>query len=247
MSGALSSVFGGGGIFKAVMSIASMAFPPLAIANSLSNLLLQGIGQAVSQAVKTLVSESGMPKFLGNTITNFVDNLLGGQRKETNPAADSAVASNGDVADWMQNFIKELSSNIVESTRKKLDRESEAAGGSSGKKGSGIPAGSWLQAIAVAMGEIAGEKASQMVELSKKMADLNDDGKKLTADLKQIGEKDTKGRGDIQSEQQDNARSFAVVQSQFQATSQEFTILQNTFANAVKSIGEGLTAMGRKG
>ena len=30
-------------------------------------------------------------------------------------------------------------------------------------------------------------------------------------------------------------------------TLQEFSILQNTFSNALKSIGEGLTTMGRKG
>jgi hypothetical protein len=247
MSGALNSVFGGGNIFGALMSIASIAFPPMAIANSLSNLLLQGIGQAVSQAVGTLVAESGMPKFLGNMITNFVDNLLGGQRKETNPAADAAVSNSSDVSNWMEKFVNELSNSIIENTRKKLDKDSEGSTGGAGKKGAPVAVGSWLQAIAVAMGEIAGDKAAQMVELRKNMSDLNGTGKDLTAQLEGAGKDDEKARGDIQAKQADNAREFAVVQSQFQATSQEFSILQNTFANAIKSIGEGLTAMGRKG
>lgn len=227
MSGALNSVFGGGNIFGSLLSLASLAFPPLALASSMSNLLSQAIGRAVMQAVNTLIQESGMPRFLGNAIGSLVQQVIGGQQQSTDPAADAFVQSQDGVQNWMQKFIEDMSSRIVESARKSVARE--ASSSASGKASSG----SWLQAIAEAMGEIMGDKASDMVGLSKQMSDL-------TSASKGIGKDDTKA-------QQENAKEFSIVQAKFQATSQEFSMLSNTFANAVKSIGEGLTAMGRKG
>lgn len=250
MSGALKSVFGGGNILGSLLSVASVFFPPLAIAGSLSNLLTSAIGEAVKMAASQLVKQFAMPKFLETMIGQLVESVvskLTGENK-TDPDVDHYVSNDQGVKDTMANFTKELTNRIIESTRKQLDKESEEKSGGKGGKGkTTISAGSWLQAIAIAMGEIAGDKAAQMVELSKKMADLNGTGKELTNQLQATGKKDTKGQADIQSKQQDNAREFSVVQAQFQATSQEFSILQNTFSNALKSIGEGLTTMGRKG
>lgn len=229
MGSAISSIFGGGNILGLLTSVASMFFPPLAIATSLSNVLTQAVGQAFSQAINTLVAQSGMPKFLGDMIKNMASEVLGGLMKPSSPEVDQAVGGDKGVQDWASKFIEDLSSQIVESARQALDAK-QAKEGKGGKKAS---VGSWLEAIALAMGEIAGDKAAKMVELSQKMADLNADGKG-------IDKKDTKA-------QQDNARAFSETQSLFQAASQEFSILQNTFANAIKSIGEGLTAMGRKG
>jgi len=245
MSGALHSVFGGGGILGAALNMASMFFPPLAIATSLGNLLSKGIGQAVSQAVQTLTQEFGMPKFLGDMVKNLASEVTQAQQKPSDPGADAMVDAHQGTQDFMKNFIKDLSDKIIEGTRKQMEEKGEAAGAKGGK--GKASAGSWLQAIAIAMGQIAGDKAAQMVELSKQMADLNGKGQELTGQLKGLGKDDTKAQQDIQSQQQDNARQFSVVQSQFQATSQEFSILQNTFSNAIKSIGEGLTTMGRKG
>lgn len=227
MSGALSNVFGGGNILGLALNMVSLAFPPLAVANSLSNLLTQAIGQAFNKAIDTLVQQFGMPKFVGEMVKNLAGETLGNQMKPSSPDVDAAVAGDPGVQDWMGKFVEDLASKIVESARQGLD--SKEARGKEGKR----TAGSWLQAIAMAMGSIAGDKAAQMVELSQKMADLNAAGK-------EIGKNDT-------TAQQENARAFSETQSLFQATSQEFSILQNTFANAIKSIGEGLTAMGRKG
>lgn len=228
MGSALNNIFGGGNILGLLTSVASMFFPPLAIATSLSNLLTQALGQAMTQAINTLVQQSGMPKFLGDMIKNMVGEVLGNLMTPSSPDVDQAVGGNQGVQDWMGKFVEDISNQIVESARKFMEANSAKEG--KGKKAS---AGSWLEAIAMAMGEIAGDKAAKMVELSQKMADLNADGKGISKD-------DTKA-------QQENARAFSETQSKFQAASQEFSILQNTFANAIKSIGEGLTAMGRKG
>jgi hypothetical protein len=229
MGSALNSIFGGGNILGLLTSVASMFFPPLAIATSLSNLLTQAVGQAFSQAINTLVQQSGLPKFLGDMIKNMASEVLGGLTKQSSPDVDQAVSGDKGVQDWMSKFIEDLSSQIVESSRKAMENK-QAKEGKGGKKAT---VGSWLEAIAQAMGEIAGDKAAKMVELSQKMADLNAEGKGISKD-------------DTQA-QQANARAFSETQSLFQAASQEFSILQNTFANAIKSIGEGLTAMGRKG
>lgn len=231
MGSALNNIFGGGNILGLLTSVASMFFPPLAIATSLSNLLTQALGQAMTQAINTLVQQSGMPKFLGDMIKNMVGEVLGNLMKPSSPDVDQAVGGNANVQDWMGKFVEDISNQIVESARKFMEANSAKEG--KGKKAS---AGSWLEAIAMAMGEIAGDKAAKMVELSQQMADLNGAAKGLDSST-------DKGRDALSK----NAREFSEVQSKFQAASQEFSILQNTFANAIKSIGEGLTAMGRKG
>ncbi len=244
MSGALNSVFGGGGL-GAVLNVVSMVFPPAALASSAVNLLTGGIGQAIGGAMGALTQSFGMPKFVGDMVKNLADQVLGGMQRPSDPACDARVGGHPDIQDFMKNFVKDLCDKIVESTRKHM--EQEGCGGPKGGKGGkgGTPtAGSWLEAIAIAMGSVAGDKAAKMVELSKKMSDLNSEGSKLADQAKGAGQDDKQG---IQDQQQQNARDFSITQSQFQAASQEFSILQNTFSNALKSIGEGLTTMGRKG
>ena len=242
MSGALNSVFGGGNVLGLMMNIASVAFPPMAIANSIGNLLTQAIGSAVKQAVNTLVQEFGMPKFLGSAVNQMVESVVDRQMKSTLPAADAAVSQHQGVQDWMSNFTAQLTDRIIESARKTIDSKAESGSGSAKGK---IVAQSWLQAIALAMGEIMGDKAAQLVSLSEQMTKLNADGKGITEQINSAS--NDKSMAKLNSKQQDNARDFSAVQAQFQAVSQEMSILSNTFANAIKSIGEGLTAMGRKG
>ncbi len=246
MTSLVSSILGDKDIMNLVMGAVTVACPEAAIAMSLLSVVNDATGGGVKQAAQQLTQEFGMPKFASDAVMNLVDDVLGGQQQETDPQADCCVRSDPGVQDWMQNFANDLANKIVECTRKHMENDGPEGGKGKGK-GSTATAGSWLQAIAISMGEIAGDKAAQMVDLSKKMSDLNSTGKDLTAQLQGLGEKDTKGRGDIQSQQADNAREFSVVQAQFQATSQEYSILENTFSNALKSIGEGLTTMGRKG
>ena len=75
-----------------------------------------------------------------------------------------------------------------------------------------------------------------MVELSNKINDLS-------AKNKGIDPKSDAGK----KEQADNAAETSAAQAEFQAEGQMFSMLQNSFSNAIKSIGEGLTTMARKG
>jgi hypothetical protein len=250
MSGALNSVFGGGGL-GAVLNVVSMVFPPAALASSAVNLLTGGIGQAVGGAMQQLTQSFGMPKFVGDMVKNLADQVLGGMQKPSDPACDAHVGGQPGIQDFMKNFIKDLCDKIIENTRKNLDNDDGCGDAKGGKgkdgKGGAVSAGSWLQAIAKSMGTISGDKAAKMVGLSQEMADLNSEGGKLADAGKGIDKGDSQGISANQSQQQQNARDFSIKQSEFQAASQEFSILQNTFSNALKSIGEGLTTMGRKG
>lgn len=247
MSGALNSVFGGGGL-GAALNLVSMVFPPAALASSAVNLLTGGIGQAIGGAMQQLSQSFGMPKFVGEMVKNVADQVLGGLQKPSDPACDAHVGGQPGIQDFMKNFIKDLCDKIIENTRKNLDND-EGCGKGKGKDGKGgqVSAGSWLEAIAKSMGQIAGDKAAKMVGLSQEMSDLNAKGAELADAGKGIDAKDTQAVSANQSQQQQNARAFSIKQSEFQAASQEFSILQNTFSNALKSIGEGLTTMGRKG
>ena len=225
MSGALSNVFGGGNILGLVLNIASMVFPPLALATSLANLVQGAIGQALKGAVDQLVQQSGLPKFLGEAIKGLVDQIIPGLKQQSEAEADQATQ--GAFADDIQNFTNELMEAIVKNAQA-LIKQDKGDGKSGKPTGKGTrTAASWLEAIALAMGEAAGNKAAKMVELSNKLKELS-------------------SAGGSEKDQQKAAKEMNAVSAQFQAVSQEFNMLQSAFSTAIKALGEGLAQMARK-
>ncbi|MEW6704684.1 MAG: hypothetical protein AB1430_07530 [Pseudomonadota bacterium] len=225
MSGALKSVFGGnGGIFGAVLGVASMFFPPLAIAGSMSNLLTSAIGQAVKLAASTLVKEFAMPKFIEAIVNQVVDKAVKELTKDSDPAVDDHVRQQA--GGEIDRFVNESAQEIVQRAMQKMRQqglEDSDENRTKAKAGGKKSAGSWLEAIAQAMGEALGQKAAKMVELSDKIASTaGKEGKEAAAE---------------------NAKAT----TEMQATSQMFNLMQSGFSNAIKSIGEGLTQMARKG
>ncbi len=223
MSGALNSVFGGGNVFGALLSIASIAFPPMALATSLSNMVTQAIGQALTGAVSQLV-QNGMPRFLGEAIKQMIQDVLPKLTQPSDNQADEAVQNN--FQSDIQDLTQELMEAIIKSAQAIMQQD-KGDGKSGGTAKGSKPAVSWLEAIALAMGEAAGNKAAKMVELSNKLATLSSAGG---------GEK----------AQQKAAKEMNAVNAQFQATAQEYNMLQTAFSTAIKAIGEGLSAMARK-
>lgn len=98
----------------------------------------------------------------------------------------------------------------------------EARGGHGGKK-------SWLVALASALGNVLGDKAARLVELSHK--------------LDQLGTREP--TGDTAKDQQ-NAREFQKTMAEFQAESQLFGMISQAASTAIKSIGEGMSSVARK-
>lgn len=223
MSGALNSVFKGGNLFGALMSIASIAFPPMALATSMSNLLTSAIGQAVKLATETLVKEFAMPRFLQPIVNQIVDGIVTNLQANnpTDPAADQVVAER--MSGTAENITRDLTQQLVEQTVKNIEKNKRSAGVKSS-------AGSWLEAIAVALGTVQGEKAAKLVQLAD--------------ELSNISGRQTSGS---QSSQAQNAQQFSIKSQQLQAVSQEMSLLSNATSNAIKSIGEALSQAARKG
>jgi hypothetical protein len=237
MSGALNSVLGGANPLGAILNIASVAFPPLGIATSVANMITQGVGQAVNQAAQQLCQTAGMPKFLTDMVGGLVKDVVGKLTQHSNPGCDEASHEHfgGDIGKLVEDLVK----SIVDGAKAIMEQGQggdDCKGGKAGKGGKGQPAGNWLIAMARAMGAAAGDHAKRMVELSNKINDLSSKGKGIDASS-DAGKK----------EQADNAAETSAAQAEFQAEGQMFSMLQNSFSNAIKSIGEGLTTMARKG
>jgi hypothetical protein len=248
MSSALNSVFGGGNILNLAMSVASVAFPPLGLATSLGNMLTQGVGQAVTQAAGQLVKEMGMPKFCQDIVNTVVKDVVGQLTQQSDHGCDQAAGQHfgGDI----QNMIQDLTKMIMDNVKGTMDQAGgddhkcqSGKGGKDGKGGSsGVSGGSWLEAIAKAMGNAAGEKAAKLVTLSQK---LNDIASRKHEDL---SDKAPEGGGASpkQEAQAQDAKEQSAVNAEFQAVSQEFSMLQTAFSTAIKGIGEGITKMASK-
>lgn len=82
--------------------------------------------------------------------------------------------------------------------------------------------GSWLEAIAEAMGDALGQMAQKLVSESTALQGLAGD---------------SSGSG---------AQQFQATMAKFQADSQMFSMLSNAFSTAIKSIGDGMTTMASK-
>lgn len=168
MSGALNSVLGGagGGILGAVMNVASMAFPPLAIANGLGNMLTNAIGGALNGAIDSITKECGMPKFLGGMLKDIVASVLPKHMGECDPQCGKGLQDK--VGDKFKDFQKELCSDITDAFKKYKGEADKAGEGKGAGKGGGK---SWFVAIMQALGEVQNKQAAKLEKLSKEVSD----------------------------------------------------------------------------
>lgn len=224
MSGALNSVFGGGGIFGLLMNVASMAFPPLAIASSLTNLLTQTLGAALKGGIDILVKELGMPKFLGEMAKGIIDTVIKGNQKPSDAATDRFV---GDKAgDQVTNWGKEFQKTFVDGVMEKVKK----GGSDKPQNGEKVAAGSWLEAIALAMADAMSAKAGKMIELSGQIKTLSSE--KI----------DPKNEDALKK----NAGELNAANASLGAAGKEYELLTNTMKNVIDSIGNAMAQAARK-
>jgi len=161
MSGALNSIFGGGNILNLALNVASIAFPPAAIANSVANLLTQAIGQAVGQAVQQLAQSAGMPKFIAKEVMDMLKEVLPGLQQPSDPGCDQQVQdqSGGAFSDFANDFCKDI--------------VNYAAQNMGGEKAKGKGGGSWFEALAQALGQSLDKQADKIKDLSSQVTDAN--------------------------------------------------------------------------
>ena len=225
MSGALNSVLGGGGLgsilggggLGALGGIAAMAFPPAGLAMAAANLLAPAIGEAVNGAAKQLAQECGMPKFLLDVISKVVDEVVGKNKQPCDPGCEAAAGGNRDVQESKQNFIQDMLKGIFDAVKDEMEGNKKCGGG----KGD---SGSWLEALAKALGKVAGEKAAKMVNISNQITELSSQG----------------------GSKEEQAQKSTELQSQLNGVSKEFSQFMETINNVVKGIGDGLTSVARK-
>jgi hypothetical protein len=229
MGSAVSSVLGGGGsggILGAVGGIVGGIFGgPIGsmIGQAIGNMLQQAIGDATKQAVDTLQKEHGMPKFLANEVKSKIDGIIGGLLQPVSAEAAQQAAKH--VGDNFESFKNDFAQSLVKMVvdQMKEDRESSQNGGGSSSGSKSAKGGSWLEALAKAMGASLGDKAAKMVELSNRVAD-------------------TAG-----GEGKEAAKANTEATLELQGASQMFSLMQNAFSAAIKAIGEGLSQAARKG
>lgn len=217
MSGALNSVLGGGNILGAALNIGSMFFPPLGIASSLANIASQAIGQGVNMAAQQMQQQLGMPKFLVDQIGDIVQKVLGQCQQPSDPECDAHCGNDRDVKNWREDFANDLCQALFDKVKEEVQSEGKKCGG--GKKGGG---GSWLEKLSRNLGEVAGEKAAKMVELSDKLTELS-------------------GKDDKES-----AKEMTAVSQELSGTSKLFQVLQDAANTTIKGIGDGLNTAARK-
>jgi hypothetical protein len=207
---------------------APLMFPGATLAMTAANIGMDLLGDAVKGAGKQLGQELGMPKFLQDIIGKVVDEVIGKNRQPSNPECDHAAGNDRGVQDCKRDLIQDLIKGIVDRVKDEIQGDGCEKGGKGGGKGG---ASSWLVALAKALGEVAGDKAAKMVQLSNELTKLNDEGKGL--------EKGSK-------EAEDNARQSVTLQSELNGVSKEFQQFQETINTVIKGIGDGLTSVARK-
>jgi hypothetical protein len=229
MGSAVSSVFGGGGaggILGSIGGIVGGIFGgPIGamIGQAIGNMLQQAIGDATKQAVDTLQKEHGMPKFLADEVKGKIDNIIGGLLQPV--SADAAQQASQHVGNAFESFKNDFAKSLVKMVVDQMKEDRENQGGNGGGSSSSKPAngGSWLEALAKAMGASLGDKAAKMVELSDKVAST------------------AGGQG------KEAAKANTEATLELQGASQMFSLMQNAFSAAIKAIGEGLSQAARKG
>ena len=229
LSNLLGGILGGGGAGGADgIAKAIQGFSPANVLNAAANLINAMHGGAVKDAASTLQKEDGMPKFIQDAINKAVDEILKKNEKPTDSCCQKQL---GDATkDGLKKEMDDLVKQLVDNVRKQLGEESkDAAGEAQGSgKGGRKSAGSWLQAIAKAMGEVLGQKAGEMVRLSDEVSSL---GKKKGLEV---------------DARQENAQEMTAAQTELQGVSQEYKLLTETISTVLKGIGEALSTMGRK-
>ncbi|HUN93954.1 MAG TPA: hypothetical protein VMU33_18030 [Burkholderiaceae bacterium] len=153
---------------NAALGAVDEAFPPLAIAQSLGGLLTQGVGQAILNALPQLVS-AGMPKFLAQEIEQVVNGAMKQLSGPSNSAADNQVSQQA--GSQINDLTKSLTQSINDTTLQNMSGK--------GKKGSG----SWLEALANALGDALNAQAQKITDLSNSITGTGSDQPKALAQL----------------------------------------------------------------
>jgi hypothetical protein len=170
-------------------------------------------------------------------IEDVVREMIGGGAEDGGCAANGGAANGGATAESGATAGgADEPSNTGNSTNPSDSLLNECAQDEEGEKAKGH--GSWLVALAKAMGQMTGKHLEKLMQAQYKME--HSDDVKQTEKYKNASEKD-------QEKMDEKAgTAFTEAQAEFQAESKLFSMCSEATSTVLKSIGEGLSSMARK-
>lgn len=245
-----------GGAFKSLinpMTLAQLAMGPAGWASLALKAIISAVGQ---QVIQQIGQQLGLPQQVIDVAKGVFASAMGGNGLAMSPTdtvanlakdAGMSAVEQGGLDRMVQDAVRKLVDSIVGSDEFKNARagakggagraaatgaasgagatDGAQAGGASGAQspsgiGDGIDGQSWMMQIATILGRLADKKMGEMAGLAKQIG-ATENGK----DQNKVTE----------------------LTGQMQAKGQEFGLISNAMTNVVKSLGENLSQIARKG
>jgi hypothetical protein len=181
--------------------------------------LISGGAYAGGEAIRQAAARMGFTPAQQQAAVDFFQSgysAASGVAATASSELQTAAYRNGGLAQSVQNLSDNMAKMIDAVGAQNQKQQADGSGGSSGG------GGSWLEAIAKAMGSALGQMASRLTSESQQLQSLGGDGSAA------------------------GAQQFQSVMAQFQAHSQLFSMLSDAFSTAIKSIGQGMQTMASK-
>lgn len=210
VGGLVGGIFGGGGgilggivnnLVGGIVGDLVEKFGLDDIAQAVTNLA----GDLLQNGLNSIIDNLPIPDFMKEMAKDLVGDVIGSEQEAVNPEAQCAVEEE------LGGTIEDIINNVLNNIREDMQAESKE----SGEGGEG----NWLMILASALGKASGAHLKNMVDLGKKMGDMN---------------------------AEDSPEAFAETQAEFQAASQIFKMFQESISTMIKSIGEGMSSVARK-
>jgi hypothetical protein len=168
-----------------------------------------------NQTFQTLQAAAAVDHLNPSQIMSIVNSL-------THNSLQTALAHTGLTQSEQSQVMSQVSQSMQSRLTEELGLDGLQKNKAAGHGASGSGGGSWLEAIAQAMGDALGQMASKLVTESQSL---------------QSSAGDSSPSG---------AQQFQATMAKFQADSQMFSMLSNAFSTAIKAIGDGMTTMASK-
>jgi isopenicillin N synthase-like dioxygenase len=208
------------GIMKSVinpMTIAQLAMGPAGWASLAARMIIQAVGQ---QVIQLLGQKLGLPQGMIDIAKTAFSASTGGVNGQTIGEAVQQATEGLGFSPMQQGQIARDMSQKAENIAEKLfqaSREGSERAKTDGAKDGKTGKGNWLRAIAEVMAASMDKKIEEMQQLAQAYDSQSKDNKS------------TKTMTDLQ------------------VATQEFSYLMQSTTNMIKTIGEGLSTMARKG
>jgi hypothetical protein len=150
-----------GPLLSGIASSAVSSLLPSLIGQGVQSLFQDMIKDAVKGAIDQIGKQCGMPKFIQNILKECVDKATGGCQK---PGGDVLDFVKDKVGGKLENFAKELLSDIVDAFKNHKAECDKKEGGKAGGK-------SWFVALMTALGELQNKQAEKLQKLQAEVSD----------------------------------------------------------------------------